>query len=116
MKERKALINREMIFIHIRTNLKNSLGSIQIDRNASQHLLPVEGILIPFIDFSYVHRAAPVFGSGFCFEKKDAPKWKVSRNYLRTSINGSTSIITQNFSTPAQKRHLIVSRYREGFC
>lgn len=27
-KERKALINREMIFIHIRTNLKNSLGSI----------------------------------------------------------------------------------------
>jgi len=27
-KKRKVLINREMIFIHIRTNLKNSLGSI----------------------------------------------------------------------------------------
>lgn len=27
-KGRKALINREMIFIDIRTNLKNSLGSI----------------------------------------------------------------------------------------
>lgn len=26
-KGRKAFINREMIFIHIRTNLKNSLGS-----------------------------------------------------------------------------------------
>lgn len=88
-----------MVFIHIRTNLKNSLGSIWIDRNASQHLLPVEGILIPSIDFSYACRAASGFVVWVFFQREmtQSRRYQETTYILRTYINGSTNVITQNF-------------------